>query len=99
MSDVPGVKVSPVPCLLTKGATQKTCLWPQQVQNMSADAMAQSIAQQANIEFVNVSSWFCYQLSCPSVIGSIVPYADVMHITGTYARLLAPQLAPYLKLA
>jgi hypothetical protein len=98
MSDAPGIKVSSVACLLTKGATQKTCLWPQPVEHLKADTETQSIAQQANIEFVNVSSWFCHQLSCPTIIDSIVAYVDAEHLTDTYARYLAPDLAPRLKL-
>jgi peptidoglycan/LPS O-acetylase OafA/YrhL len=98
MSDVPRVDVAPAACLLTKGATQKTCLWTQQDKYLKADATTQSIAHQAKIEFVNVSPWFCHNLSCPTIIDSMVAYADHGHITGTYARYLAPDLAPYLKL-
>lgn len=98
MSDVPGVNVAPVACLLARDATQKACLWPQRAKYLNADVTARSIARQANIEFVNVSPWFCYQRMCPTVIGSTVAYADAGHISGTYARYLAPYLAPYLKL-
>jgi peptidoglycan/LPS O-acetylase OafA/YrhL len=98
MSDAPGVDVAPVACLLTQGATQKTCLWTQRARYLKADATARSIARQANIEFVNVSAWFCYKRLCPTIIDSIVAYADAGHITGTYARYLAPDLAPDLKL-
>lgn len=98
LSDAPGVDVAPATCLLTKGATQKTCLWTQRVKYLKADATTQSIAEQARVEFVNVSPWFCYKHSCPTIIDSIVAYADAGHITGTYARYLAPDLAPYLKL-
>ena len=98
MSDVPGVDVAPAVCLLTSGATQKTCLWTQRVKYLKADAETKSIAHQAKIEFVNVSPWFCYQLSCPTIVDSTVAYADAGHITGTYARYLAPDLARYLKL-
>lgn len=98
MSDAPGVDVAPAVCLLTSGATQKTCLWTQRTKYLEADATTKTIAQQAKIEFVNVSPWFCYKLSCPTIIDSTVAYADAGHISGTYARYLAPDLAPHLKL-
>jgi len=98
MSDAPGVDVPPATCLLTKGATQKTCLSTQRVKYLNSDEKTRSIAEQAGVEFVNVSSWFCYGHSCPTSIDSIVAYADTGHVTGTYARYLAPDLKPYLKL-
>jgi peptidoglycan/LPS O-acetylase OafA/YrhL len=98
MSDAPGVDVAPADCLLTQDATQQTCLWPQRDMYLKADATTQSIARQAGIEFVNVSPWFCYKLLCPTIIDSIVAYADAGHVSGTYARYLAPELAPHLKL-
>src|SRR5450631_932322 len=98
MSDVPGVGIAPAACLLMKDATQKTCLWTQRALYLKADSTTQSIAQQAKIEFVNVSPWVCFKLFCPTIIDSTVAYADLGHITGTYARYLAPDLAPFLKL-
>jgi hypothetical protein len=94
MSDAPGVNVAPVDCLLTRGATQKTCLWTQRASHLQGDATARSIAQQANIGFVNVSAWFCFMRLCPTVFDSTIAYVDTGHITSTYARYLAPDLAP-----
>jgi peptidoglycan/LPS O-acetylase OafA/YrhL len=98
LSDAPGVNVASVDCLLTKNASQGTCVWNERPVYRTADKTAQSIAERSNIEFVKTSQWFCYQQSCPSIIHSTVAYADVGHITGTYARYLAPDLNPYLKL-
>jgi peptidoglycan/LPS O-acetylase OafA/YrhL len=98
LSDAPGVNIASVECLLAKDATQETCLWNERPVYQKANKTAQTIAERANIEFVNISPWFCYQQSCPSVIDATVPYADVGHITGTYARYLAPDLNSHLKL-
>ena len=98
MSDVPGVGIAPAACLLMKDATPKTCLWTQRALYLKADSTTKSIAQQANVEFVNVSAWFCSMRLCPTVIDSTIAYVDTGHITSTYARYLAPDLVPYLKL-
>jgi hypothetical protein len=99
LSDAPGVDVAPVDCLLKNNATQKTCLWPEKPTDLAAEATAQDIAAKANIGFVDVTSWFCYEKMCPSVINSIVPYTDTGHMGSTYATYLVPALTPSLHLS
>ena len=36
---------------------------------------------------------------CPAAIGGVPVYFDATHLTTTYARTLAPYLAPYLRRA
>jgi peptidoglycan/LPS O-acetylase OafA/YrhL len=98
LSDAPGVQVAPVDCLLQKGATQKTCLWPRPERSLTDDAEARSIAAAAGADFVEVAPWFCADGECPSVVDGLINYADVGHITGTYARFLVPELGPALRL-
>jgi len=98
LSDAPGLNSNPTDCLLSSGATLRTCAWPQRAVRIDADKAAQQIAEQAGIDFIDVAPWFCAKRVCPSVIGSIVPYADFGHISATYARYLAPELRPRLRL-
>jgi len=42
---------------------------------------------------VNPTPWFCASGRCPVVVGNTLVYRDDNHITGAYARLLAPLLA------
>ena len=34
---------------------------------------------------------------CPVIVGNVLVYRDPSHITATYARMLAPLLAPHLR--
>jgi hypothetical protein len=47
---------------------------------------------------IDPTPWFCTTTTCPVIVRNVLVYRDVSHITATYSRLLAPLLAPYLKL-
>jgi len=98
VSETPGLRVSPFECLLRNKATLRDCTFPAQGYRVADDRIQSRMAAQAKIEFLSVRQWFCYQRLCPSVIGTIVAYADVGHITATFARHLIPDLGPRLGL-
>ena len=97
LSDPAGT-AQPFDCLQQKNATLGTCLLPDPQDQIDAASTEQQIAAGAGIEFVNVDSWFCYQGQCPSVIGNRVVYANLGHISITYAQHLAPVLDEQLHL-
>ena len=99
MTDAPTVRERPVDCLLKKNANQGSCLWPHGQAHRDADTMAQDLAKDEGVEFVNTTPWFCYDGSCPSVVSGIATYADTVHVTDAYAAFLAPDLRPYLRLS
>jgi len=97
LTDVPGTG-EPFDCLQQRDATLQTCLFPDPESKLDADRTDQQIAAAAGIEFFDVNPWFCYQDQCPTVIGNRVVYANVGHISITYARHLAPLLDKQLHL-
>ncbi|GLY13570.1 acyltransferase [Kineosporia sp. NBRC 101677] len=94
LADTPAAKTNVPECL---------SLNPRDVQNcaQSADRATESpqrtrIAQEvqaAGARVVDPMPWFCSDSSCPVVVGNTLIYRDDNHITGKYARLLAPLLA------
>jgi hypothetical protein len=46
-----------------------------------------------NVQFVDMTEYFCDGSRCPGVIGNVIVYSDDSHITATYSRTLAPMLA------
>lgn len=48
---------------------------------------------------VDMTDLYCDETMCPPVIGGVVVYRDGTHLTGTYARTLAPYLAERLRAA
>jgi peptidoglycan/LPS O-acetylase OafA/YrhL len=98
MTDAPSVAMVPSDCLLQPGATQKTCLWPQSKKSVGAWPVLERIGQRYDVQTINNTSWFCWNQLCPSVIDTIIPYADTAHISGTYSKYLAPELGLALNL-
>jgi hypothetical protein len=96
LADVPGLSQKPVDCLLRPGADQGTCLMQHQPAKADAASSARRMAQAHGVQFLDPAPWFCSDGRCPSVIDGVVPYADGLHLTGTYARYLARELAPVL---
>jgi peptidoglycan/LPS O-acetylase OafA/YrhL len=98
LGDAPTVAMVPSDCLLQPGATQKTCLWPQSAKNLASWQILGQISRRYHVQVINNESWFCWHKLCPSVIDTIIPYADTAHITGTYSKYLAPELGLALNL-
>jgi peptidoglycan/LPS O-acetylase OafA/YrhL len=92
MTDAPSIAMVPSDCLLQPGATQKTCLWPQNKKNLAAWPILKRIGTRYDVQVINNAPWFCWHDLCPSVIDTIIPYADTAHISGTYSKYLGPEL-------
>lgn len=50
-----------------------------------------------NINTLNVDDNFCKGNTCYTIIGGLIVYFDVGHMSDTYSRTLAPDIAPKLK--
>jgi peptidoglycan/LPS O-acetylase OafA/YrhL len=47
----------------------------------------------ANVRFIDLSDYFCDARTCPMVVGNVMVYRHLSHITATYARTLEPMLS------
>jgi peptidoglycan/LPS O-acetylase OafA/YrhL len=65
--------------------------------NRRRRAMVDTALRQRDVTVIDPTPWFCTASVCPVVVGNVLVYRDVSHITATYARLLAPWLGPCLK--
>jgi len=50
-----------------------------------------------NVQFIDMTQYFCDQQKCPGTIGNVIVYRDDSHITAAYCRTLAPMLAKRLQ--
>jgi hypothetical protein len=74
-------------------AVDRRNAWPGPARRaMIADAM-----RRRGVTTIDPAPWFCAATTCPVIVGNVLVYRDVSHVTATYARLLAPLLGPYLK--
>jgi hypothetical protein len=46
-----------------------------------------------NVNFIDMTEYFCNEATCPPVIGNVIVYIDDSHITSTYSRTLVPMLS------
>jgi hypothetical protein len=60
-----------------------------------------SAADQAGARFVDTSDWLCTATDCPLIIGDILMFRDVNHLTTVAADWFTPMLEavvmPYLR--
>jgi peptidoglycan/LPS O-acetylase OafA/YrhL len=89
LGDVPERDREPVDCLLAASASATGCsdsLRPAEVQLTSDVAR---LAGHGGASFIDPTGWFCYSLQCPLVIGNVIAYRDLGHISQKYATALS----------
>ncbi len=58
------------------------------------DPVAHAAGTTPGVRLVDTTALFCTDGTCPSVIGGVVVYRQLQHVTATYARSTAPYLEP-----
>jgi hypothetical protein len=98
LGDPPGEDRDSVDCLLTPGATMRTCTFPLAAWKVSLNADSAETVRSAGALYLDVQPWFCAIQMCPDVIGVVVAYRDTNHVTRTYVRELTQTLSAALAL-
>lgn len=94
IQDIPSQPHSPVDCLLAAGATLGSCGYPRTEADEAIDAHIRSIAGSHGTGYFRTLQWFCYDRTCPAVVGDIVVIqARAGHVTAVYARELRSAFA------
>jgi len=93
MGDAPTQSRDPVDCLLSAGATMKTCTATATRAQLRTDDAIAAGAKKKKLGFISTRGWFCARgggaLLCPLVINQTISWADRGHISQTYAVELA----------
>lgn len=58
------------------------------------DPVARAAAITPGVRLIDATSMFCADGTCPAVIGGVVVYRQVQHVTEAYSRSMAPFLEP-----
>jgi peptidoglycan/LPS O-acetylase OafA/YrhL len=92
LGDSPGLNEPPTDCLATKSLTLGTCVFAgAQLQSRDeANRIGAEVAASNGAEYVDTTPWYCYEGSCPLVVGTTVVWSDTSHITATRSRELEP---------
>jgi peptidoglycan/LPS O-acetylase OafA/YrhL len=60
------------------------------------DPVLEAVRSMPSVAFIDTSRFFCTMETCLSYVGGVVVYADTNHLSGTYARSIAPYLGEQL---
>jgi peptidoglycan/LPS O-acetylase OafA/YrhL len=98
LKDVPKAPNDPATCLTRGTPSLKRCMFAPVKHSLRLADVSVEAAEEAGVEVVDPKRWFCWDGSCPVVVGDTVTYRDPGHITATYARELAGPLGEALGL-
>lgn len=80
------------PSCLADGGNAETCGTPRQSALSPTNPTLDIMGTDSTIAPLDLSEGFCDEDLCPAVIGNIVVYHDVHHLSATFVRSLAPEL-------
>ncbi len=89
IGDIPGQDEEPVDCLLTSGATLRTCTTRLTPYQLNAGARVKQVARESGAGFIQTQGWFCFRSQCPMVVGHTIVAADSGHVSKTYSAELS----------
>lgn len=93
MSDTPALAQDPLVCLSAHPNSTLACATPvaQAISN-NWIAVETRIASSTSVPLIKPQMWVCPTDPCPVVIGNILTYFDIGHLTATFSQALAGQL-------
>src|SRR5262249_5627334 len=88
IGDSPRMAKDPTDCLLHGGNTLKSCASTYPTSLWATDTQIAAKVKAVHGAFLSTRGWFCYQTTCPMVVGSTIVYRDIGHVTPEYAKVL-----------
>jgi peptidoglycan/LPS O-acetylase OafA/YrhL len=99
LRDVPKSEDLPDECLTKKGNDLGDCLFTPLPASVVDANLSQQAADETGTPVVDPTQWLCWDGSCPTVIGDVLPYRDRGHLTTVYAASLTDELIKALGLS
>lgn len=98
VADTPDRQVTPKACLSRPTSDLHDCAFKPDRQAGLELWAARKVANSTSARLVNPRRWFCYHDLCPVIVGDVIPYRDLEHMTTLYSGKLAPAMAQVLRL-
>ena len=93
VADTPRFETAPPTCLSKNVEEAGSCAGdPSSSLDPQLTAAEEAVTREPGATYVNLNPYLCDADSCPAVIGDLLVYRDVNHLTATFARYLAPTL-------
>jgi hypothetical protein len=90
--DVPSTSYVNIPACLAKSVNAEEPCSFDRATGIRPSEFLRATTLGATVPLVDMTDYFCDDDTCYSVVGDVVVYADSNHISGTYAKTLAPFL-------
>ncbi len=90
--DNPKVTFDAPECVELHGEDERKC-WLARSEVLEVPSPTETLTSPpANVRFIDLSDYFCDAVHCRPVVGNVMVYRHLSHITGTFARSLEPML-------
>ncbi|WP_280525834.1 SGNH hydrolase domain-containing protein, partial [Cellulomonas uda] len=98
LGDTPWVGIDVPECVAQHRDTWTTECSPDSAapERRSSLAQQQAAADALGVPLLDVTDLLCPDQQCPAVIGGVLVWRDVSHVTASYARTLEPELRDWL---
>jgi hypothetical protein len=90
LGDNPPARVEPASCLSDHLRDADACIAERDEVVAGRVSVEQAVASQLGVSFVDTTDWLCTDTACPVIIGDILLYRDVTHITTAAAEWFRP---------
>lgn len=98
VADSPSVNADTISCLTRRGSNADTCETGRDEALQNADLVLAAAALAPGVAVADMTDSYCTSDACPAVIGRVIVYRDAeAHVTATYIKSLAPQLADHVR--
>ncbi|MFE6650257.1 acyltransferase family protein [Nocardioides sp. NPDC057772] len=91
--DIQGFDANAGTCLSRPGATLGDCLMSGDEDRETSIDVQVRAAEEVGVDVVDMSSYFCWDGSCPAVVGDTITHYDGTHMSRQYAPRLVEPLA------
>lgn len=98
IADLPFPHGNPIECMQAHGSADDCATPVTEAFAGGPDPLVAAASRVSGVEVVDLSRLFCRGGTCPAVIGNVLVYRD-NHMTNTFAKSLAPDLADALRLS
>lgn len=85
--------VPDVPSCVERSGVDGACDF-READGLLDDAVAQAARTTPGVRLIDSTALFCSDGTCPAVIGGVVVYRQVQHVTRTFSRSMAPVIEP-----
>jgi hypothetical protein len=99
LRDIPKSEDLPDECLTKKGNDLGSCLFTPLPASVNDANISEQAADETGTDVVDPTKWICWDGSCPTVVGDVLPYRDRGHLTTVYVASLSDELTKALGLS